>query len=193
MSSHQPPGQKPDPNNAPSATFQNLTVLGTATGNFGGAGATGPTGSTGPAGATGPTGSTGPAGGGATGESALIASATGVNMNAAGDTAMTLSAFASGKFYTTDYTIIINPGADISATTVGVWSAAGGTGQNYGLFAPATLNTAGVHNFEGSAGINAVSGGANGVMQNTAPLVNVSTPQGAPATADFYVYGRVFS
>src|SRR5579859_632436 len=47
------------------------------------------------------------------GTSALIASAIAVDLNATGDTPMTMSAFATGKFFVVDYALITNPSIDL--------------------------------------------------------------------------------
>jgi hypothetical protein len=127
------------------------------------------------------------------GTSALIASAIGVDLNTAGDTPMTLSAFATGKFFVVDYVLATNASTSLTAVVGTVTSGAGGTGQQYW---PATLGLSSLvvpRDWMTPLGANTTAGGSDGTMQNTAPIVNVSVPQGAPATADFYVYGRVFS
>lgn len=130
-------------------------------------------------------------GGSVAGTSALIASAIGVNLNATGDTAMTLSAFATGKFFVVDYGLMTNCSIGSVVAAPSIWSAAGATGQSYASFATDTISVPRDWVISGTA--NAAWGGEFGTMQSTTPLVNVGEPQGAPATADFYVYGRVFS
>lgn len=127
----------------------------------------------------------------AMGGSVLIASKTGVNLNATGDTTMTLSAFATGKFFVVDYVLATNASTALTTAVVGVFSGAAGSGQEYrGSSTMEDLATArswAVPSF----GQNTVMGTFHaGTMLNTAPIVNVATPEGAPATADFYVFGR---
>lgn len=127
------------------------------------------------------------------GTSALIASAIGVDLNTAADTAMTLSAFATGKFYIVDYAIATNADSSITTAHAGVWSGAAGTGQNFmapnsGFSGTLVNPTDWALNF----GLNTAIAGTNGGLVNSAPFVNVSVPQGSAATADFYVFGRVF-
>lgn len=126
------------------------------------------------------------------GTSALIATAIGVDLNTVGDTVMTLSAFATGKHYFTDYSVLKNPSGTTLTVSVGVWDTAGGTGQNWGQFNQNGLPV-GPLNLVGSGGSLGIGNGGNIIAPNTAPIVNVSTPEGAPSTADFYVYGRVFA
>lgn len=135
------------------------------------------------------------------GTSALIASAIGVDLNTADDTAMTLSAFAAGKFFVVDYVLVTNPSIPLDTAVADVWSAAAGTGQQYSnvgaIFVDALVNPRDWVVGQGSAGAGPTkatltSTASLGTMLNTAPIVNVNTPQGAAATADFYVYGRVF-
>jgi hypothetical protein len=126
---------------------------------------------------------------------ALIASAASVDVNTAGDTTMTLSAFAAGNYFVADYALATNPSVPLSAAAAAVWSGAGGTGQQYmnasfGGFATALQNR---RDWYAPPGDNTPLNAGFGTMQNTAPIVNVSTPEGSPATVDFYVYGRVFS
>lgn len=134
--------------------------------------------------------------GGAPGTSALIASAIGVDLDTAGDTASTLSAFATGKFFVVDYCLATNPSTDLTGGnfSVAVSSGAGGSGQLYGGVAAGTGSLVNPRDWIQAALQNTVlANGTGGTMQNTAPIVNVDTPNGAAATADFYVYGRVFS
>lgn len=160
----------------------------------GSVGATGPAGPTGPAGVTGvtgPTGASGPPGGAIIGVPALIASAIGVDLNTAGDTVMTVTAFAAGKFFVVDFCLVTNPSISLTAVVAGVWGGPMGTGQQY----LASNNLSALVNprdWSSGFGLNVVLGSQNGTMNATAPIVNVSTPQGDPATVDFYVFGHVF-
>jgi hypothetical protein len=124
------------------------------------------------------------------GTSALIASAIGVDLNTVGDTVMTLSAFASGKYFVVDYPLVTNPSVSLDTAVANVWSGADGTGQSYGSFNNLAL-LVNPRDWIEAAGGATITG--NGTMQNTPPIVNVSTPQGSAATADFYIYGRVFT
>lgn len=124
------------------------------------------------------------------GTSALIASAIGVDLNTADDTAMTLSAFATGKFFVVEWCIATNADAVLTTVQAGIFSGAGATGQIYG--GNSTLPLTDPRDWQTIPGSNTLSGGSLSTMQNTVPFVNVGTPEGAPATADFYVYGRVF-
>jgi hypothetical protein len=148
----------------------------------------------------------GSGGSAAPGASALIASAIGVDLNATGDTAMTLSAFATGKFFAVDYVLVTNPSVSLSTAVAGVWSGAAGTGNQYGGAAgnaniplAALVNPRDYMMLAGASSLVELvfailtSSDVGSTMLDTAPIVNVSTAQGAPATADFYVYGRVFT
>lgn len=131
-----------------------------------------------------------PGGSAPPGTSALIASAISVDLNAAGDTAMTLSAFATGNFFVVEWCIATNADAVLTTVQAGIFSGAGATGQIYG--GNGTLPLTDPRDWQTIPGSNTLSGGSLSTMQNTVPFVNVGTPEGAPATADFYVYGRVF-
>lgn len=133
------------------------------------------------------------------GVSALIASAIGVNLNETGDTTMTLSSFATGSYFVVDFVLATNASISLDTAQADTWSGAGGTGQQYSNLSDG-LNTLvnprdWYTNSSTGGQVNATNGsnGSIGTMQNTAPIVNVSVPQGAPATADFYVFGRLFS
>lgn len=126
------------------------------------------------------------------GASILIASAIGVDLNTAGDTAMTVSAFATGKFFVVDYCLWTNPDATLTTVEGRISSGAGGTGQSYANFAGDSSGLANPRDWQTVFSNNVAFNGGPGTMQNTAPIVNVATPEGSAATADFYVYGRVF-
>jgi hypothetical protein len=141
----------------------------------------------------------------------LIASAIGVDLNALGDTVMTLSSFAAGHNYLVDYVLVTNPSVPVASSVVaGVWQGAGATGQSYtgSYTTEENVPLSNYGNFNnpldfvilggrvsvfGGFLVSALTGnGWGGTSANTPPIVNVSGTQGSPATVDFYVYGRLY-
>jgi hypothetical protein len=129
------------------------------------------------------------------GESALIASLIGADMNSAHtDQAMVLDAFVSGRYFIVDYFIFTNPSINLTTATCGVFTATGGTGQT--LFASRALSGLTAAHLYLQAGPEAAATATGAISAtataiDTAPLVYVGTAQGAAATCDVYAYGRL--
>lgn len=127
------------------------------------------------------------------GTSALIASAIGVDLNTAGDTTMTLSAFATGKFFVVDYSLWTNPSDALTTVEWAIGSGAGATGQSYAVQDGPPEGLTDPRDWQVVFGNQVAVNAGPGTMQNTAPVLAVTVEEGSAATADFYIYGRIFT
>lgn len=121
----------------------------------------------------------------------LLGLALGVNLNAANNTDVQIP-IAATKYIVTS---VLATNASISLTTakVGLFTAAGAGGT--AIVSAATVLTAltAATKFANLA-LNAGGGGPQTDTQSASPLfLNLSTQQGAAATADFYVFGQDLS
>ena len=125
----------------------------------------------------------------------LVASLRGVDMNTTGDQVMTLSEAAAGKFFAVYNVLFCNASITLDTAQAGVFSGAGATGQSF--FDAHALSGAAAPNgvlssfFFGGVSNRSLEVGGLTTAIDTAPFVNVSVAQGAPATIDCYVFGYV--
>jgi len=113
----------------------------------------------------------------------LLATATGVNANAVGDTVLQLLDSSS---YSVKFVVFTNASISLTTAAAGVFTApsAGGTG----IVANAALSA-----LTGSTVVSERTVATTAVQTGQNLYVNVGTAQGATATFDVYVYGYDFS
>lgn len=127
--------------------------------------------------------------------SCRIASAIGVNVNSANtDTALVFDPHTSGRYFVVDYIVVTNPSVSLTTATGGVFSAAaaGGTALMANIALAPLVNP---HDFmqTGFAAASTVTGAItkNSTALNTTLFFRNGTAQGAPATVDVFVFGRL--
>lgn len=126
--------------------------------------------------------------------SCRIASATGVNVNTTNtDTALTFDAHVSGRAFIIDYVLITNPSISLTTATGGVFSVAGGTGTIMAAEALSPLVNPKDYMQRNYNAASTVTGAIskNGTALNTTLFFRNAVAQGAPATCDVYVFGRL--
>ena len=113
----------------------------------------------------------------------LLATATGVNANAVGDTVLQLLDSSS---YSVKFVVFTNASISLTTAAAGVFTApsAGGTG----IVANAALSA-----LTGSTVVSERTVASTAVQTGQNLYLNVGTAQGAAATFDVYVYGYDFS
>lgn len=126
--------------------------------------------------------------------SGRIAFLTGVDLNTATtDHVMTMDPHVSGRYYIIDYVVFTNPSVSLTTATAGVFSAAAGSGTIIANGALAAL--VGIRDTLSAfvASASTVTGVISKAYTSlaTAPIFRVGTAQGAPATCDVFVFGRV--
>ena len=113
----------------------------------------------------------------------LLAYVQGANINAAGDTALPI---INATVYSVANVIMVNASVSLSAAAAGLFTATGGGGT--AIVANAALSAA-----TGPTVVSQRSVASTNTTTVQNLFLNVGTPQGSAATADFYVYGYDFS
>jgi hypothetical protein len=114
----------------------------------------------------------------------LLAVATGVNLNATGDTIVPIINSSNWSVY---QIIVTNASTSLTTAKAGVYPAASAGGTAF------VANTTALTGNTGSTVVNPLTV-ANTTVQTGANIyINVGTAQGAAATADIYIYGYDFS
>jgi hypothetical protein len=123
----------------------------------------------------------------------------GANMNATGDTQFTMKDWISGQYYVVDTVLCTNASTSLTTAVAGVFTATSAGGQTlFPSSALAALTTSKAYTTTSAAAtLASASGGApidgagHGTAVNNAPYLHVGTAQGAAATADWFIYGRI--
>lgn len=126
--------------------------------------------------------------------SCRLASAVGVDVNTTNtDTSLVFDAHVSGRAFIIDYVLITNPSRSLTTATGGVFSAAAGSGTIMATEALSPLVNPKDFMQRFYAAASTVTGAMskNGTALNTTLFFRNSTAQGATATCDVYVFGRL--
>lgn len=122
----------------------------------------------------------------------LIGVAYGVNLNSAADTAIALQVLPGCNFLI-DGVDVNNASISLTTAAASVWSGAAGTGVNIVTTGVTNLNTltASTKNLPMTLAATAQTTVFNQTTQSGVIYFKVDTAQGAAATADVYIWGRV--
>lgn len=126
--------------------------------------------------------------------SCRLASAVGIDVNTTNtDTALTFDAHVSGRAFVIDYVLVTNPSRSLTTATGGVFSAVSGSGAIMATEALSPLVNPKDYMQRNYNAASTVTGAIskNGTALNTTLYYRNSTAQGAAATADVYVFGRL--
>ena len=114
----------------------------------------------------------------------LLAVATGVNVNASGDTVMPI---INSSNYSVYQVIVTNASTSLTTATAAVYTAPAKPGT--AIVAAATALSGNT----GSTIVNPLTVASTNTLSGQNLYFNVATAQGAAATADVYIYGYDFS
>jgi len=114
----------------------------------------------------------------------LLTVATGVNINASGDTVMPI---INSNNYSVYQVIVTNASISLTTATAAVYTAP--AKQGTAIVAAATALSGNT----GSTVVNPLTVASTNTLSGQNLYFNVATPQGAAATADVYIYGYDFS
>lgn len=122
----------------------------------------------------------------------LIGVALGVNLNAVADTPVQLQLLPGANFLI-DGVDVNNASTSITTAAASVWSGAAGTGVNIVTTGATNLNslTSATKNLPMTLAATAQTTVFNQATQSNVLYFKVDTAQGAAATADVYIWGRV--